>query len=332
MRDNWYMPETPKAEDMLGIPISNFFSGVKAEADIYIRLSETKFILLFHMGSLIDMKQVKKYAEYNIKELYVIKTAYNKMLSKQVSVAGMIIDSKEVPALKKVSIINRVADGVYNAFSKKGFEEEAFENAKNISESVVNLVNAKPDLAKLMESLNGIDDEIFKHSMAVSFMAPMLAKKLEWNRPDTLQKISLGGLLHDIGKRELDPKILKKQRSDLTYEEMCDYETHPFRGMEILSSMNSVPQDVIAIVYEHHENSIGQGFPRRLWDVKMHPMARVVALTNVFCELIFGSINHPEPVSMKEALHHIETVMGQPFNKQAFQALKELVEESNEGA
>jgi len=315
-------------ENMLGIPISNFFSGVKAETDIYIRLTETKFILLFHKDHIIDMKQIINYAKYNIKELFVEKSAYNSILKKQVSVAGVIIESNEVEAAKKFSVLNRVAEGVYDAFGKKGFEEEAFDNARNISESVVNLVNAKPVLFDLFESLNIISDVIFRHSMAVSFMAPMIAQKLEWTRPDTLQKISLGGLLHDIGKKELDPDLLKRARADMSYEDMRDYETHAFRGMEILTSINTVPEDVVAMVYEHHENSIGQGYPRRLWDVKIHPMARVIALANTFCEATMGSTNFPEAMSMPEALKHIEKVMGQPFNKNAFKALQEIVAES----
>ena len=72
----------------------------------------------------------------------------------------------------------------------------------------------------------------------------------------------------------IDSEILKKSRGELTYDEVKEYENHPYRGMQLLSAIEDMSADVIAITYEHHENSIGQGFPRRLWDMKLNPLQK----------------------------------------------------------
>jgi HD-GYP domain-containing protein (c-di-GMP phosphodiesterase class II) len=214
---------------------------------------------------------------------------------------------------------------VYDGFNQLGMAGDAFDGAQVISQSVVKLVQQKSSIASLLEGLNSVSEEVFKHSMGVCFISPMIGISLGWTRSETLEKLSLGGLLHDIGKRELSPDILRKSRAELTYDEVKEYENHPFRSVQLLSTIPDLPADVIAIAYEHHENSIGQGFPKRLWDMKLNPLSRVVALANTFCELTMGSATYTEKKTAVEAIQHIETILGQPFNKQAFRAFKEFV-------
>ena len=114
----------------------------------------------------------------------------------------------------------------------------------------------------------------------------------------------------------------------MTPDEIQLYETHAYRGTQLLLSLGMVPDDIVSIVYEHHENSLGQGYPRRIRDVMIHPMARVVALANQFVDLTFKGTNCPQPRSPREALIYMEVTMGQPFNKEAFRALKSLVARS----
>ncbi len=86
-----------------------------------------------------------------------------------------------------------------------------------------------------------------------------------------------------------------------------------------------IPDDVVSILYEHVENAIAQGYPRRLRGLKMHPLSRVVALANNFMRLVIPSVNNPNPKTPKEALVYMDDVMGQPHNPEAFNALKTII-------
>jgi putative nucleotidyltransferase with HDIG domain len=313
-------------EEMIKVPIIRFFSGLTANVDIFISLAPNKYILLFREGSTIELEQLKKYKDQKIDDLYIRKKDYPSLVKNQIKVADVVIESHEVPSLTKVSVFNKVAESVFDEFQQMGFEQEAFHSAQEVSKSVISLVNSKIPLANLLDSFSKISSELFRHSMAVSFLAPMIGIAMQWTRRETLEKLSLGGMLHDIGKKEMPPELLTKTRAEMTYEEIKEYESHPFRGMQLLATLQVVPEDVIAMVYEHHENSIGQGYPRRLWDMKLNPMSRVIAIANCFCELSFGSTNYPGKKTPEEALVYIEQVLGQPFNKQVFKALKAVVE------
>src|SRR5690606_37650754 len=115
--------------------------------------------------------------------------------------------------------------------------------------------------------------------------------------------------------------LLTKPKSQMTYDEVQLYESHPYRGMQMLVELGIVPDDVTSIVYEHHENAIGMGYPRRLRNPKIHPLARVVALADEFVNLTVSNPSTDKPKTAREALMIIDVTMGQPFAKDCFKAL-----------
>jgi len=247
-------------------------------------------------------------------------------MQRQLTVAGIVIDYNKAPSEFKTTFINNVVELLLEEFEKIGFNGETFECARQVAMSLTHLVNSEPTLFKILERLNKTDDQILKHSAACGIIAVMIGRAQGWTRLDTLEKLALGGVLHDIGKQELSPDLLRKPRFEMSYDDLKEYESHAFRGLQILQSVSVVPSDILAIVYEHHENSIGQGFPRRLWDMRIAPMARVVALADCFSTLVIPtSNNHRQAMTPVQATHHIESILGQPFNKEAFKGLKSLL-------
>ena len=133
--------------------------------------------------------------------------------------------------------------------------------------------------------------------------------------------------------KQIDPHILGLPKPELTFEQMATYESHAFRGMEILSRISTVPDDVVAIAYEHHENAIGQGYPRKIRDLRMNPLAKVIAVADQFVDLTLKTAERDFRLyTPDEALDHIERVMAQPFSREAFTALKVLLNHRNQRA
>ncbi len=153
----------------------------------------------------------------------------------------------------------------------------------------------------------------------------MIAQVLKWENKQTMEKLALGALLHDIGLKSLPTDLVNKPRAKMSFEEVQLYETHPFKGMQMLLGLGIVPDDVIAVVYEHHENAIGQGYPRKLRNLKIHPLAKIISLASDFCDLTLPGPNNSAVRSPREAIMTIEITMGQPHNREAFRALQLIV-------
>ncbi len=330
LADNNNMAIDPN--DLVGIPIKDFITGKNMPVDVHLKLSETKFILVAKAGAPVDLEQLKRYENKSIEELHVHKDDYSKFIDQGLRIAGILLSHKDLDEHKKAQVLTKAAANVFQAFDRMNFSPEIYNQAKTVTENCVKLVEMKPDLLHLLKSITELNQNNSAHAIATSTLSVMIAKKLDWVAPATIEKLALGGMLIDVGQKEVPPEIVKKRRIDMTHEERQAFESHPYRGAMLLQSLNIVPDDVIAIVYEHHENAIGQGFPRRLKDLTMHPLSKVVCLAGSFCDLTFDINGNDKIRTASEAVHYIQKTLGQPFNKQAFAALKEIVEDSESKA
>ncbi len=106
-------------------------------------------------------------------------------------------------------------------------------------------------LEMLTKCLECTDRHVLGHSQRVAELGVEIAREL--NLPDSaVEKVRVGGLLHDIGKVDVNVIALQKSAT-LSEEEREEIGMHPIRGAEILRSAEVVLQDVIPIVRLHHE-------------------------------------------------------------------------------
>ena len=118
----------------------------------------------------------------------------------------------------------------------------------------------------------------------------------------------------------------------MTKDELVVYESHCIRGMEMLRAITDIPDDVIDIAYEHHEACNGRGFPRKIKQMYINPLARVVGLADKFCQLTMKGSDTSFPKSPKEALEHIQKTLGQAYWPEAMDVLKSLTPDKTRNA
>lgn len=316
----------PELEMMIPISINEFISGTKIPVDVFVRLSDQKFICLAKAGAETQKDQLTSYKNKEVHYLWVRKSEYNKVALHTVAIAGLIINQDNIELKTKSTVLTQAANTVFRQFDNAGISLELFQNAKQVTEATVAICETHRDIVRLLESVARFSDQLIGHSLAVSLVSVLIGQEMGWVKKVTLEKLALGGLLHDIGLKTLPKELVNKSLAEMNTEEMLQYETHAYRGMQLMISLGVVPDDVVSIVYEHHENSLGQGYPQRIRDIKIHPLAKVVGLADQFCYLTMKGLNNPNPKNPREAIIYIEHTMGQPFNKDAFRALKRVVE------
>jgi putative nucleotidyltransferase with HDIG domain len=313
-------------EEMMPIPIEDLVNGVKTPTDLFIRLSQVKFVCVAHAGTAINVDQLKNYKSHEVTYLWVMKKEYYKLVHQTTSLAGVILSRTDVDVAKKTEFLAKASASIFHQIDHMGLDTNSFSTARQVSEAVLSLSDHHSMLSTIMLSLSKTSDQLLAHSIAVSVMSTMIGQGIGYEKKATLEKLALAGLLHDIGLKAIPAEILRKQMAAMTPDEFQIYESHSFKGMQMLQSLGIVPDDVLAMIYEHHENSVGQGFPQHLRDVKLHPMSKVVALADAFANLILPSVNNPKPKSPKDALIYMGQIMGNPFNKEATRALARIVD------
>lgn len=312
-------------ENLVPITMDDIVQNVNLPGDVYFKLSDDNFVLIGREGTREQFKELHFFEKIKNSNIYVKKPDLRKFSSLKVLSANEIMKSDKIPVETKVSTLSHTLNTVFTSIDQLGFSNEALGNSKFVANSVLKIINDTPKLSSLINLMGSISNDIVKHSMSVSMVASLISQSKGWNSPAILEKMALGALLHDIGLKEYPKEFINKQRVDYTAEDLENYQRHAFRGVEILRTVENVPQEVIAIVSEHHENSIGQGYPRGMRDVRQHPFSKVVSLADIFCELTFKDVQNPTPRSPDEAVQFIEHTLGQPFNKECFTALKNVL-------
>jgi putative nucleotidyltransferase with HDIG domain len=160
------------------------------------------------------------------------------------------------------------------------------------------------------------------HSKRVTAFTIAIARALGISA-DRIQVISRGAFLHDLGKIGIPDAILGKP-GRLDPDEIVIIREHSFRGYGIL---RNIPFLAVAaeIVYCHHENYDGTGYPRRLKGDKIPLGARIVAVANTL-DAIMSDHPYRAAGSLREAKSEIQRWSGRQFDPQVAQAFLEIPE------
>lgn len=123
------------------------------------------------------------------------------------------------------------------------------------------------------------DDYTFHHSINVAVLCGILGRWLGY-RGEELRELVMAGLLHDIGKTQIPLEILRKPGM-LTGAEMEVMRLHTTRGYNLVKDMG-LPAAVTFAILQHHEREDGSGYPLKVAGERIHPMAKIVAVADIY--------------------------------------------------
>jgi len=124
------------------------------------------------------------------------------------------------------------------------------------------------------------DEYTYIHATNVAILSGALAETLGL-APDLVRDITLGALLHDVGKERLPLSILNKP-GKLDQTEILVVQQHPVEGARILAGTEGVSELAIIIAYEHHMHLDGTGYPRPVAGRTTHLASRIVQFADVY--------------------------------------------------
>lgn len=117
------------------------------------------------------------------------------------------------------------------------------------------------------------------HSLGVAQLSRHLGERMGF-APDSLAKMEIAGLMHDIGKLCVPDEIVEKP-ARLTVAEFSVMERHSFETFQILRHVPGL-ETVAEWAAFHHEALNGHGYPFRRSASTLEPEARIVAVADVF--------------------------------------------------
>jgi len=166
------------------------------------------------------------------------------------------------------------------------------------------------------------DKGVASHTQRVTEMTLRLAREMGI-REEQLVHIRRGALLHDIGKLGIPDAILYKP-GELTEEERQLMRQHPVFAYTLLSPISFL-RPALDIVYCHHENWDGSGYPRGLKGEEIPQAARLFSVVNVWDTLV-SDRPYRRGMSKDEAVAYIKDQAGKQFDPQVVQVFLKFIQ------
>ena len=134
-------------------------------------------------------------------------------------------------------------------------------------------------LHALTKSIDAKDSYTHGHSERVALMSRMLAESVGLDA-QTIEDVSLCGLVHDVGKIGVPESVLCKTDT-LTHAEFELIKQHPEIGARIIGDINQMQKLVPGVMY-HHERWDGKGYPHGLQEKDIPLFGRLLCLADSF--------------------------------------------------
>lgn len=170
--------------------------------------------------------------------------------------------------------------------------------------------------------------ELLQHLNRVSELAYKMAKHMKIE-DSVCKEIAIAGHLHDIGKICINQDILNKT-GKITVEEKSYLQEHvKYSYIMGLMMGERLTEDIVLMIYQHHENNDGTGYPNGVSGDETHIGSHIIRICDTYDAM---RSNRPYRIGMsKESAFEEICTEKEKFNELCVLALMEIeeIEEKN---
>jgi|SoiMethySBSTD1v2_1073268.scaffolds.fasta_scaffold01511_20 cyclic di-GMP phosphodiesterase len=147
-------------------------------------------------------------------------------------------------------------------------------------------INTTASLEAMLAMVRVRDTHSSDHAHRVATLAVNLAKALSIEGSQLID-IERAALLHNLGRLALPDQILVRKERSPSDEERATLRSYPLHGQAMLKNVPFLAgaNDIAVAAHERYD---GSGFPRKLKGEAIPFGARIVAVADVWDELVYG--------------------------------------------
>ena len=221
-------------------------------------------------------------------------------------------------AIQKSPAVCAAVNSLREIFSSAclGAELDA-RSVKAAGDQIVSNVEAR-GIAAWIETVRTHHSATYQHCLLVTGLVVAFGQQIRLSQADR-QRLSLAGMLHDIGKARI-PLVILEKPGRLTNDEMDVMKRHPQFGLNALATAAGLPSEMLDMVIHHHEYLDGSGYPHGLSGGEISDLVRMVTIADIFGALIERRSYKP-PLSSTDA-YAILVDMGPKLDKDLVRAFR----------
>ncbi len=181
----------------------------------------------------------------------------------------------------------------------------------SVVSDIVFMSNDNPEVFTKIALNEGMSKDEFTHGLNVCINAVSLGMAVGIKGKE-LHDLGLAGLLHDIGKVRVPEQILNK-KSGLSDYEMAALKRHPEYAGQVLQRYENISEDVLNIIYQHHECCDGSGYPSGINSQYILKPSKVLAIAEAYNTMLMYSPEYPRAFNNTDAIKKIYAEAGKKY-------------------
>lgn len=267
-------------------------------SDTFIKLSENKYVRVFHRGDSFDSEDLERFTGKKLTYLYVSKDDFFEIIKKMEEdlhkinqlVSEFQEDMIEIP-VSAHSLIREF-------YQKFGIDQKIQKVVRESIELTLKSIRTSPKLKDLFKKIKQNEKEYLSyHSILLAHISCMLATKMEWTSNTTTNKLTMAAFLHDICLDDLgiddithlEEELRNKSADIFHYPKLLKYSQHPQQAADLFDKIEEPIPDVSTILAQHHELPDGTGFPHKLNALTIFPLAAILIVAHGIVDEYFKS-------------------------------------------
>ncbi len=302
--------------DFFKIRLNSIHPDEPVTFDVYIPL-QSRMVHYLRAGDQLTAEKIASFERKFVTSVYV----HNSQRQVYRDYVYDRMNSSSLPVAEKAVILRESSMAMLEELFESPEVGPSLKEAGNVINNFLSFMDQEPEAMGHLISLSGHDFYTYNHSLDVCIYSIGVAQAVGYEGAE-LKELGEGALLHDIGKRHVSVDIICKDGplDDLEWAQM---QKHPEFGLVILDE-HEVSEAIKACCFEHHENFLGNGYPQQLDGPEIHPMARIVALTDTY-DALTTKRSYNKPMAPKDALLFMKEKLSTRYDKDLLEAMQQAL-------
>lgn len=268
------------------VPISCLREGMRVARTLYGKNNEKLLVA----GVVLNKKYIASIQRMMFPGLYI-----DDDLSRDIDIINTISEELRIESMNGIRKI-------FNEIKGRGDLRRRAQEIKRQVDSIIDELLANRSIMVNMIDLKCFDNYTYMHSVNVAVLSIVIGIAMGLSR-DTLSRLGLSAILHDIGKVFVSKSIVSKP-AVLTEEEFEQMKKHSQMGYEYAKEKLRLPSLSYTGILDHHEKYNGSGYPAGKTGKSISLFGRIISIADIY-DALSSERPYRKAMSPSEAMEYV---------------------------
>lgn len=313
-----------RSEGFIPVALASLVVDTILSFDVYYQPDPARGFVLYREKQLdFTKEQVDRLVAAGMTQVFVSERDVGEYWKYVEGHLPALMEDANVGVAQKAEVLYECSKGLMIDVLRQPRAPRVLERSGALVGTTVAFMSRENAAFRHLMSVVSQDYYTYTHSVNVMTFAIAFSIRLGYDTPEFLSVFGEAALLHDLGKSNIDSKIINSP-DKLSQEQWQVMQEHPNLGCEILQSLGEKEELVFQIVKHHHEKLNGGGYPDKLSSDQIPRFARIVAIVDVY-DALTTRRSYKEALDPPEALKLMSQKMSEELDRKYFPRFVDLI-------